>query len=139
MPASYPSAIFVQRDLENVAGVAFDPTKKTRYYAEDLQNIAAAISAIQTTLGINPQGAYATVKDWLSALGGGGLTLTKVLSTDAVDGSRVAFSFANLPVFCNKDGQMLDEGDGYAVAGSGPWTLTFDEAPVSILKGFANL
>ena len=139
MPASYPSANFAQRALENVAGVTFDAAKKTRYFAEDLQNLAAEIVAIQTVLGLNPNGAYTTVKDWLSSLGGGGLTLTKILSTDAVDGSRVAFSFVNLPVFCNKDGQMLDEGNGYAVAGAGPWILTFDNAPQNILSGFANL
>jgi len=137
--ADFPASIYTQRDLANVTGQTYDPTKKTRIFAEDFLNLAAEVIAIQTILGINPQGAYDTVKDWLTALVGGGATLTKVTAVEAVDGSRVAFTFNNLPVFCFKDGQGLDDGNGYAVTGSGPWTLTFDEAPTGQLTGFANL
>lgn len=75
MIASYPSDIFEQREIQNVSGVVYDADQKTKLYVEDLQSLAAEIVAIQTVLGLNPNGSYDTVLAWLTSLalsGGGG-------------------------------------------------------------------
>jgi len=68
--ATYPEEIFEQREMENLPGISFDASKKQNLYAEDMQNLANEIIAIQTILGTNPQGAFATVKEWLQDLAG---------------------------------------------------------------------
>jgi hypothetical protein len=54
--AEYPDAIFSQREVENRPGRVFDANNKRFFYAEDLENLAAEIVAIQTLLGIQPDG-----------------------------------------------------------------------------------
>jgi hypothetical protein len=66
--ADYPNDIYDPRTIENVPGQSYDPTKTTRFYADDLNNTNAEIVAIEETLGENPQGIYATVKEWLQWL-----------------------------------------------------------------------
>ncbi len=56
------------RDHENKSGITFDDTKKKVVYAEDLEKLENEIVAIQTALGINPQGGASTVSDRIAAL-----------------------------------------------------------------------
>lgn len=51
--ADYPTTIFSQRTLENVPGVTFDDSKKTRIYAEDVIALGDEITAIENALGEN--------------------------------------------------------------------------------------
>ena len=66
--ADFPTSIYSERDTENLPGITYDPTNKRDLYSEDFQNHAAEIIAIETILGTTPQGIYATVKAWLTAL-----------------------------------------------------------------------
>lgn len=66
--ADYPDAINSPRTKANRSGVVFDADKETVIFAEDLQNCDDEIVAIETELGTNPRGVYATVKAWLTAL-----------------------------------------------------------------------
>lgn len=66
--ADYPSAIFVPRTTENEPGYTYDPLKTLVYFAEDYSLPAAEIVAIETTLGLNPQGSYDSVADRLDGL-----------------------------------------------------------------------
>ena len=66
--ADFPASIFTPRTTANQSGVVYDPTKTKEVFAEDYSLPAAEIAEIETILGTNPQGAYATVKAWLTAL-----------------------------------------------------------------------
>jgi microcystin-dependent protein len=66
--ADFPSSIYSQRATENLPGVTYDATKKTQFFAEDLQGLGDEVTAIESTLGTEPQGVYATVRAWLDAL-----------------------------------------------------------------------
>lgn len=70
--ADFPTTIFTPRTTANQPGISYDPTKTKIQFAEDYSLPAAEIAAIETILGTNPQGAYATVKAWLTALSAGG-------------------------------------------------------------------
>lgn len=45
--ADFPDTVFNLRDIENLPGITYDATNKKALYAEDLQNIAAEITAIE--------------------------------------------------------------------------------------------
>lgn len=66
--SDYPTSIYDQRVIENVPGVVYDAAKKTRIFAEDVQEMGDEITAIETTLGTNPQGAFSDVDARLNAL-----------------------------------------------------------------------
>lgn len=74
---TYPDNIYEPRNFENLPGLNRLTADKKNLYAEDLNETNAEIVAIETILGKNPNGAYASVKAWLEALasGGGGGTL----------------------------------------------------------------
>lgn len=61
MPASFPAGVYEPREIENVPGQTYDESKKTRLYADDINNSNAEIIAIEETLGVNPQGDFDTV------------------------------------------------------------------------------
>ena len=48
--------------------MVYTPANKTVGYAEDVTFLDDEVVAIENTLGTNPEGAYATVKAWLTAL-----------------------------------------------------------------------
>jgi hypothetical protein len=48
--SDYPSAIYTQREIENVPKVVYDETKKTKIFAEDLTKLGDEITAIETDL-----------------------------------------------------------------------------------------
>lgn len=64
----YPANIDSFRSNQNIPGITFDAEKPYPIYAEDLNNLRAAIVAIEETLGINPQGAFDTVAERLAAI-----------------------------------------------------------------------
>ena len=68
MAANYPGSTYSPRTKENKAGVVYDASKKTIAYAEDLIKLDDEVVAIETELGTNAKGIYATVKAWLTAL-----------------------------------------------------------------------
>lgn len=68
----YPDEIFTQRDLENLPGLSYDPDNKKTLFAEDLILHGDNITAIETTLGLNPEGEYTSVAERLDNTGGGG-------------------------------------------------------------------
>lgn len=69
MTAQYPDAVYTPRTKANKAGVVYDAEKTTVGYSEDVTKLDEEVVAIQNTLGTNPEGVYATVKAWLTALG----------------------------------------------------------------------
>lgn len=99
----YPDAIYTERTTENLPGIVYDPADTKNLYSEDFQHHAEEIIAIQTILGTNPNGAYATVKAWLEALAGaitgvawGSITGTLSSQTDlqdALDAKEDALGF----------------------------------------------
>lgn len=66
--AEFPGAVMTPRDHENKSGISFDDTKKKVLFAEDIEKLENEIKAIQTILGINPQGGSSTVSDRIAAL-----------------------------------------------------------------------
>ena len=68
--SAYPGNIDTFRTLENIPGQDYDVDKTTTVYAEDLEQRADAIIAIEETLGTDPQGSYDTVKQRLDAIPG---------------------------------------------------------------------
>ena len=67
--SDYPGAVDTFRTIENIPGQSYDPTKKTTIYAEDIQALAAAVVALEETLGVNPQGDNDSVVARLNDLG----------------------------------------------------------------------
>lgn len=134
MTADYPTSIFALRDIENVAGNTYDATKKNRFYAEDLQALAAEISALETILGLLPSGAYDTVVEWLDALAAG-LAAVKVRkytqeSVETPDGSITIFTMPDTPsgnVCAWQNGARLGPAEYTWVSGN---TVTMTVAPV---------
>jgi hypothetical protein len=136
--ADYPVAVYVPRTKENKYGVVYNPLKTKTIYAEDVTKLDDEVVAIETTLGENPQGAYDTVAERLDAVVGGGATLTVILPTETADGTRTVFTFAHSPIFLFADGQGMTDGNGFALAGGGPFTATFDNPPTGTPVGFYN-
>ena len=68
MAAAYPGGTYSPRTKENQAGVVYDASKKTTGYAEDIVKLDEEVVAIETELGTDASGIYATVKAWLTAL-----------------------------------------------------------------------
>lgn len=138
--ADYPSSIFEQRELENVSDQTFDATKKTRIYAEDLINLAAEISAIETVLGTDPNGAYDTVREWLEALvgGGGSFDPTKIkyglVPSGTIDGSNKVFTLPNA-IVANKLAVFLD---GIRVAESTDWSYNSGTREITTVQAPQN-
>ena len=91
--ATFPTAVFAPRTTENLPGVSYDPTQTKEVYAEDYSLPAAEIAAIETILGTNPQGVYATVKAWLTALAG---AVSNAVTTDQTVGQTIGATGARL-------------------------------------------
>lgn len=68
--ADFPGSIFDQRTIENLPGISYDAAKTTHLYAEDVQELGDEVTAIENTLGTNPEGLFATVKARLDSLPG---------------------------------------------------------------------
>ena len=66
--ATYPAAIYSPRTKNNKDGVVYDALKLTTLFAEDVVYDDNEIVAIETELGTNPKGIYASVAANLAAL-----------------------------------------------------------------------
>jgi len=66
--ATYPSGIYEPRTKNNKEGVEYVAGEDTTLFAEDVVNDDNEIVAIETELGTDPSGIYATVKSNLVAL-----------------------------------------------------------------------
>ena len=66
--ADFPTSVYVPRTKQNRLGVVYDPTKTRVGYAEDVTKLDAEVVSIETILGLNPQGASASVGARISAL-----------------------------------------------------------------------
>lgn len=53
MVAQYPTAIYTERETENLPGIVYDANKKTNLFSEDFQRHAEEIIAIETALGVD--------------------------------------------------------------------------------------
>jgi len=98
--STYPGAVDTFRTVENDNGIEYTPSKTKVIYAEDLQQRSSAITAIESTLGVNPQGAYATVVAWLNAL------------VSAIAGKQDSLGFTAENV-ANKKTSLADNSDTY--------------------------
>ncbi len=65
---AYPAGIYNPRTKANKSGVVYDVNKPTVGYAEDVTKLDDEVVAVETELGTDASGAYATVKAWLTAL-----------------------------------------------------------------------
>jgi len=66
--AQYPNQIYTPREKENRSGVVYNPNKKSVIFAEDIKALDEEVVAIETELGTNPKGAFASVKEFLQYL-----------------------------------------------------------------------
>lgn len=80
--STYPGGIYSPRTKVNRSGVVYDATKETVIFAEDVQKVDDEIVAIETELGTNPKGVYASVKAWLEALAAAITGGTKIEDAD---------------------------------------------------------
>jgi len=92
----FPDNIFTPRETENLPGLVYDENDKRNMYSEDFQNLGLEIKAIEETLGINPEGAYATVKERLDDIAGAGPVelLYSNIGDSSIDGPYICDSFA---------------------------------------------
>lgn len=65
---NFPGSIYSPREKANKSSVVYDANKKTTVFAEDTIKLDDEVVAIETELGLNPKGAYATVVARLNAL-----------------------------------------------------------------------
>lgn len=66
--ANYPDSIANLRTVEDRGGVVYDADKKTVFYAKDINDIIAEVEAIETALGINPEGSFDNIVARLEAI-----------------------------------------------------------------------
>lgn len=81
--STYPGAIDEFRSTANIQGVEYNPDDTTTVFAEDTNAHSSAIVAIESTLGVNPAGAFETVADRLDAVSGSSLPVGAVYTTTA--------------------------------------------------------
>lgn len=104
--ADFPTSIFTMRETENLPGISYDATQKRNLYSEDIQALGGEITSIETILGLNPQGSYATVAEFLLALASGEWALT-----DATFGTFVNSLAAKTTVAANDRFVLMDSAD----------------------------
>jgi hypothetical protein len=63
----FPDAIYTPRAVVNKSGVTYVPEKENVLFAEDINKTNDEVVAVQTALGVNPKGVFASVKAWLTA------------------------------------------------------------------------
>ena len=66
--ASYPAGVYSPRTKANKSGVVYDAAQTKKIYAEDITKLDDEVVAIETELGANPKGIYASVAANLAAL-----------------------------------------------------------------------
>lgn len=68
MAAKYPAQTYAPRTIANRPGITYDPADTKTLYKEDFDGATQEIVAIETELGANPKGVYASVAAYLAAL-----------------------------------------------------------------------
>jgi hypothetical protein len=110
--ADFPGLIFSPRDIENIAGISYDPAKKTALFAEDFSLPAVEIASIENALltsgfSFSLDGGFAdTVFSILTAIDGG-LADTVFSILTAIDGGLADVVFPLI--------QPIDGGRALAV------------------------
>lgn len=108
--STYPDAIYSPRAKANKTGVVYDAAKTKVIFAEDVVKDDDEIVAVETELGTNAKGAFASVKAWLTDLA------SKVISafTDIPDvpASYVDQAGKVLVVKATEDGLEFGAGGG---------------------------
>jgi len=66
--ATYPSEVYDPRTKNNKPGTVYAPEEDTALFAEDVVKVDEEIVAIETELGANPKGTFASVAAFLLAL-----------------------------------------------------------------------
>jgi len=64
----YPADVYDPRTKENLPTDPYVPEKTTKLFAEDLVNLDTHVVAVETTLGLNPQGLFETVRERLDQI-----------------------------------------------------------------------
>lgn len=107
--ANYPSSYDNFRDFVNLPGIVYDPDNTKTLFAEDLNKTDEAVSAIEHTLGLNPQGGASTVADRIGALD---------TSTDGRLDALESTTATLVPPKVNLSGSALPNGNVTAPVGS---------------------
>lgn len=138
--ADFPGSIFVPRTTQNQPGISYDAAKSKIQFAEDYSLPAAEIAAIETILGVNPQGAYTTVKDWLTALASsGGSTLASEVPSGTVDDSNQTFTPVHTPLYIVVNGSQYAAGEGlYSSFSSGNINLSSPVGAGGFIRAYYN-
>lgn len=115
--ATYPDDIFEPRTVENLPGISYDAAEFSTGFAEDYSLPADEIVAIQETLGTNPEGAYATVKAWLTDISADLVSIFASLFWEDATGG-IAYTSGNVGIRTTSPAYALDVKDssGSAVA-----------------------
>jgi hypothetical protein len=128
--ASFPAGIFSPRALVNLPGIVYDVLKTKILFAEDHNRLADEVVAIETTLGENPQGAYATVAARLADIPAVLPVWVKVAPTGVIDGNNAIFTLPSVPIAgsfaLSLARQPQIEGLDYTVSDG---TITYATAP----------
>ena len=66
--ADFPSSVYSPRTKSNKAGVIYNADKPTIGYAEDITKLDAEVVAIETELGTDIKGGFASLKARIEAL-----------------------------------------------------------------------
>lgn len=113
--------------LEQTLSAIRNQTRKGYLHGSGVPSISAGSGIVLTPTA---DGGYQ-----ITSTGGSGESLVTETPTPAANGSQMAFTVAHIPTFVNADGQVMTDGNGYTRSGL---TLTFDNAPQSILQSFYN-
>ena len=68
--ADFPESVYSPRVKANRSGVVYTPALSTKNFAEDVTLLDAEVVAIETELGANPKGSFASVSALLEVLVG---------------------------------------------------------------------
>ncbi len=96
MTADFPGSIVSYRAKANKSGVVYDAGKPTVGFAEDFEKLEEEVVAIETALGTDPKGIYATVKAWLTALSD--VVFSGNLLSKIVKGQFITLTYKATPV-----------------------------------------
>jgi len=66
--ASFPTGVYDPRTKENKPGKVYDADRPYMLFAEDITKLDDEVVALETELGTNPSGAFATLKARIEAL-----------------------------------------------------------------------